>query len=78
MTIGPVKLIHMFETCVDSAAGFAFSILFISMLAAVYFSQLLIKEYGTIAMFGFFASFLSLSCLYVFFFWKDTTYQIEK
>ena len=35
MTIGPVKLIHMFETCVDNASGFAFSIWFMSMIASV-------------------------------------------
>ena len=76
--IGPIKLVHTFETCVDSAAGFAFSILFISMIAAIYISQLLVKEYGAISMFGFFACFIFLSCLYILFFWKDTTFKQEK
>ena len=75
LTVGTIKYIHMFETCVDSAAGFAFAVRFISMIAATFFSQFLIKKFGTIGMFGCFTCFIFASCLYVLIFVKDTTYK---
>lgn len=74
MTSGPIKFIHMHETCVDSAAGFATLIFcFINPGVAV-LSEKLIEVIGTQGMFSFFAICSTLGFLYYIVFMKDTVY----
>lgn len=74
-TTGPIKFIHIFETCVDSAAGLNEFLLFIINSAVAIICEKLIKEIGTQGMFAFFASFTCVGTMYYILFLKDTTYK---
>lgn len=77
-TSGPIKYIHLYETCVDSAAGVAQLFFCIVNPGSAIISEFLIEKSGTNMMLIFFASWTLLGFVYYVKFLKDTRGLTDK
>ena len=75
MTSGPIKTIHCYETCVDSAAGIAHLFFFFVNPSGAVITEYLINTVGISGMFTFFASVSGIGFIYYCIFFKDTCYK---
>lgn len=75
---GPLKVVHVYETCVDSSAGFSLCILYGTSVFCAILTDLIIKYFGVQEMFLFFTFTQINYFFYVRIFWKDTTFYDKK
>ena len=74
-TLGPIKFIHIVETSCDVAAGIAQQSLFASGLLCTIITPLMATYWGALWMFTFYMIFTIVFNIFVFIFWKDSTYK---
>ena len=75
-TIGPIKFIHIIETSCDKGAGIGQQSLFLFAVTASIITPILVEEVSVIGMFIFYMGFTALGNVYVYFFFKDSSYKM--
>lgn len=76
-TCGPIKFIHLYETCVDSATGIAELFFCLVNPSVAIICDVLIENVGSKGMFAFYAGVTFVGLIYYSLFFRDTTFGYD-